>query len=118
VGGANLRRLFEEASGVVVVFDCSKPARDNAQSLSALDEWYHAMADHLPPEEEQQQQQEGLPAMILLGNKCDSGSSAISPQSLDVVSPPARHHMPRACRTSPLAPDAASAAAGIGGATT
>jgi hypothetical protein len=99
VGGANLRRLFEEASGVVTVFDCSKPARDNAQSLSALDEWYHAMADHLPPEEQQEeeQQQEGPPAMILLGNKCDSGSSAISPQSLDVVRTPARHHMPRAC---------------------
>ena len=102
MGGANLRRLFEEASGVVMVFDCSKPARDNAQSLSALDEWYHAMADHLPPEQqqqqqEQQQQEEDLPAMILLGNKCDSGSSAISPQSLDVVRPPARHHMPRAC---------------------
>lgn len=84
---------------MVTVFDCSKPARDNAQSLSALDEWYNAMADHLPPEEEeeQQQQEEGLPAMILLGNKCDSGSSAISPQSLDVVRTPARHHMPRAC---------------------
>lgn len=68
-------RIFEDASGVITVFDCSVPAKENARSLAALDQWYSAFADYIA---------DGLP-MILVGNKCDAGPCTISPQSLDMV---------------------------------
>jgi len=74
VSGQNLMRIFEEAAGVITVFDCTKQVKEDAQSLAALDQWYTAMVEYLP---------DGLP-MLLLGNKSDTGSSALGPQSLNM----------------------------------